>query len=112
MEGCDHLQAFLFNLAVGGGTGSGFGGLLAEELTSLYRKKAKVSFAIYPAFSISTCVVEPYNALLATHDFIEHNNITILLDNEAGYEMCQKHLNIKRPSYFNINRYAILRHLI
>eukprot|EP01084_Bolivina_argentea_P038941 71983_1 len=29
VEDCDHCQAFLFNLAVGGGTGSGFGGLLA-----------------------------------------------------------------------------------
>ena len=33
VEGCEHLQAFLFNLAVGGGTGSGFGGLLSEEMT-------------------------------------------------------------------------------
>jgi len=104
VESSEHFQAFLFNGAVGGGTGSGFGGLLAEELTSIYRKKAKVSFSIYPAFQISTCVVEPYNALLATHDFIEHNNITVLLDNEAGYEICQKHLGINRPSYFNINR--------
>eukprot|EP01083_Nonionella_stella_P005821 16794_1 len=103
-EGCDHLQAFLFNLAVGGGTGSGFGGLLAEQLTDTYRKKAKISFSIYPSANLSTCVVEPYNSLLATHDFIEHNNITVLLDNEAGYEMCQTHLGYKRPSYFNINR--------
>jgi len=103
-EACEHFQAFLVNCAVGGGTGSGFGGLLQEELTAQYRKKAKLSCAIYPAFTMSTCVVEPYNALLATHDLIEHNNITVLLDNEAGYEICQRHLGIKRPSYFNINR--------
>jgi len=104
VEGCEHFQAFLFNMAVGGGTGSGFGGLLADELTANYRKKAKLSCAIYPAWSMSTCVVEPYNALLATHNLIEHNNITMLLDNEAGYEICQKHLQINKPSYFNINR--------
>eukprot|EP01083_Nonionella_stella_P021467 59508_1 len=39
VERCEHLQGFLLNLAVGGGTGSGFGGLLCESLTSLYRKK-------------------------------------------------------------------------
>eukprot|EP00485_Elphidium_margaritaceum_P009558 CAMPEP_0202700884 /NCGR_PEP_ID=MMETSP1385-20130828/14025_1 /ASSEMBLY_ACC=CAM_ASM_000861 /TAXON_ID=933848 /ORGANISM="Elphidium margaritaceum" /LENGTH=569 /DNA_ID=CAMNT_0049358175 /DNA_START=57 /DNA_END=1766 /DNA_ORIENTATION=- len=104
VEQCEHFQSFLFNMAVGGGTGSGFGGLLAQELSSLYRKKAKISFSIYPAFQMSTCVVEPYNALLATHDLIENNNITVILDNEAGYEMCQRHLQIPRPSYFNINR--------
>jgi len=48
--------------------------------------------------------VEPYNALLATHNLIEHNNITMLLDNEAGYQICQQKLGIPKPSYFNINR--------
>jgi len=104
VEPCDYVQSFLFNAAVGGGTGSGFGGLLVEEMSDRYRKRPKVSLSVYPAFNISTCVVEPYNALLATHDLIEHNNITMVLDNEAGYEVCQRHLNIRRPSYFNINR--------
>lgn len=106
VEPCEYVQSFLINAAVGGGTGSGFGGLLLEEISEKYRKRPKVSFSVYPAFNISTCVVEPYNALLATHDLIEHNNITVVLDNEAGYEICQRHLNINRPSYFNINRYV------
>jgi len=104
VEPCEFVQSFLLNAAVGGGTGSGFGGLLVEELHSVYRKRPKVSFSVFPAFNISTCVVEPYNSLLATHDLIEFNNITVVLDNEAGYEVCQTHLGIDRPSYFNINR--------
>jgi len=103
-EICDHVQGFLFNFAVGGGTGSGFGGLLIEHMSDEYKKVPKISFAIYPSETLSTCVVEPYNALLSTHDLIEHNKITCVIDNEAGYELCQKKLRIKRPSYFNINR--------
>jgi tubulin alpha len=30
--------------------------------------------------------------------------VSVLLDNEAIYEICQKHLDCKRPSYDNLNR--------
>jgi tubulin alpha len=49
-------------------------------------------------------VVEPYNALLTTHWLLDHTEISVLLDNEAMYEICQKHLDIKRPSYDTLNR--------
>merc|ERR1739842_62340 len=52
----------------------------------------------------STCVVEPYNSLLTTHWLLDHTEVSVLLDNEAIYEICQKHLDCKRPSYDNLNR--------
>merc|ERR1712200_402730 len=52
----------------------------------------------------STCVVEPYNALLTTHWLLDHTEISMGLDNEAIYEICQKNLDIKRPSYDTLNR--------
>merc|ERR1712013_18734 len=69
-----------------------------------YRKKSKLGFEAYPSPTISTCVVEPYNALLTTHWLLDHTEISVLLDNEAMYEICQKHLDIKRPSYDVLNR--------
>ena len=59
---------------------------------------------MYPSPTISTCVVEPYNALLTTHWLLDHTEISIVLDNEAIYEICQKNLDIKRPSYDTLNR--------
>ena len=53
---------------------------------------------------MSNCVVEPYNALLTTHWLLDHTEVSIMLDNEAIYEICQKWLDIKRPSYDNLNR--------
>merc|ERR1739838_1170212 len=61
VESCDNLQGFLMCHAVGGGTGSGLGMLILERLAVDYRKKSKIGFEIYPAPSISTCIVEPYN---------------------------------------------------
>jgi len=69
-----------------------------------YRKKPKLGFEVYPSPTISTCVVEPYNALLTTHWLTDHTEISVVLDNEAIYEICQKQLDIERPSYETLNR--------
>merc|ERR1712242_178505 len=45
-----------------------------------------------------------YNALLTTHWLLDHAEISVVLDNEAIYEICQKNLDIKRPSYDTLNR--------
>merc|ERR1712003_129001 len=57
-----------------------------------------------PSPTISTCVVEPYNSLLTTHWLLDHTEVSVVLDNEAIYEICQKWLDCKRPSYDNLNR--------
>jgi tubulin alpha len=104
VDNCDNVQGFCINHAVGGGTGSGLGALVLERIAVDYRKKSKLGFEIYPSPQISTCIVEPYNALLATHWLLDHTEVSIVLDNEAIYEICQKHLDIKRPSYENLNK--------
>merc|ERR1711936_107036 len=68
-----------------------------------YRKKSKIGFEIYPSPNISTCIVEPYNGLLSTHWLLDHTDVSLVLDNEALYEICQKKLDIKKPSYGNLN---------
>jgi len=49
-------------------------------------------------------VVEPYNSLLATHWLLDHTEVSLLLDNEAIYGICQKHLRIPKPDVNNLNR--------
>merc|ERR1711994_677468 len=93
----------IINHAVGGGTGSGLGALILERIAVDYRKKSKIGFEIYPAPKISTCIVEPYNAMLSTHWLLDHTEVSVVLDNEAIYTICQKQLDIDRPSYDNLN---------
>merc|ERR1711988_14678 len=88
----------------GGGTGSGLGMLILERLAVDYRKKSKIGFEIYPSPNISTCIVEPYNGLLSTHWLLDHTDVSLVLDNEACYEICQKKLDIQKPSYVDLNR--------
>ena len=89
--------------AVGGGTGSGLGALILERCAVDYRKKSKLGFEVYPSPAISTCIVEPYNALLSTHWLLDHTEVSIMLDNEALYALYNKHLSIKKPDYDNLN---------
>jgi len=101
---CTGLQGFLVFHCFGGGTGSGFTSLLMERISVDYGKKYKLEFAVYPAPQISTAVVEPYNSILTTHVTLEHSDCAFMVDNEAIYDICQRKLNITRPTYSNLNR--------
>ena len=101
---CTGLQGFLVFHAVGGGTGSGLGSLLLERLSVDYGKKSKLGFTICPSPQVSTAVVQPYNSVLSTHSLLEHTDVSMLLDNEAIYDICRRSLDIERPTYINLNR--------
>ncbi|XP_055907739.1 tubulin alpha chain-like isoform X2 [Eupeodes corollae] len=103
-ESCSNLRGFLIFRSIGGGTGSGLGNLIAEHLLELYEKIAKVEFIIFPSPSLSPLIVEPYNALLATHLGMDSMECSCILDNEALYDICSKKLNINAPKYKNLNR--------
>jgi tubulin alpha len=103
VDNSENVQGFIVNHAVGGGTGSGLGMLILERLAVDYRKKSKIGFEIYPSPNISTCIVEPYNGLLSTHWLLDHTDVSLVLDNEGLYSICQSKLDIKKPSYVNLN---------
>jgi tubulin alpha len=87
----------------GGGTGSGFGALLLERITTEFSRKSKLEFSVYPSPGTSTAVVEPYNAVLSTHSTIENSDCTFLVDNDAVYDLCRRNLDIPRPGYEHMN---------
>ncbi|KAL5612347.1 hypothetical protein BROUX41_000121 [Berkeleyomyces rouxiae] len=104
VDNCSSLQGFLIFHSFGGGTGSGFGALMLERLAHEYGKKCKLEFAVYPAPRVSNAIVEPYNAVLATHSTIENADCTFLVDNEAVYDICRRNLDVPRPSSEHLNR--------
>jgi tubulin alpha len=104
VEDCDNVQGFIMTHAIGGGTGSGLGMLILERLAVDYRKKSKIGFEIYPSPAISTCIVEPYNGLLSTHWLLDHTDVSLILDNEALYDLGKNNLDLKALSYNQLNR--------
>merc|ERR1712176_1566617 len=54
-----------------------------------------------------TAVVEPYNAVLMTHNLLEYTNVSFLVDNEALYDICKRNLDLESPTYANLNRIIV-----
>lgn len=77
-DNCSGLQGFFVFHSFGGGTGSGFGALLLERLSTDYGKKSKLEFCVYPAPQLSSSVVEPYNSVLTTHTTLEHADCSFM----------------------------------
>jgi len=82
-EKCDSTQAFTLYHSIGGGTGSGFGTLILLKIRDAYPDKITCSYSVYPSPKVSDTVVEPYNAVLSTHQLLENSDETFIIDNEA-----------------------------
>merc|ERR1711890_147937 len=66
--------------------------------------KSKLSFTVWACPQVATAVVEPYNTVLCVHSLLEHTDVTVMMDNEALYDICRRNLDIERPTYTNLNR--------
>ncbi|CAG9313831.1 unnamed protein product [Blepharisma stoltei] len=104
VENCSDLEGFLLFHSLGGGTGSGLGSLILENLVMEYGEQTRINFSIYPGSKNAVSVVEPYNTILSMRSLIGSSDAVVVLDNEAVYEICQNHLNIRRPTFTNLNR--------
>jgi len=78
-DNCSGLQGFFVFHSFGGGTGSGFGALILERLSTDYGKKSKLEFSVYPAPTMANSVVEPYNSILTTHTTLEHSDCSFMV---------------------------------
>lgn len=63
-----------------------------------------MSFNIHPSTVASTSCLEPYNYALSTYLRRSHENVAVVLDNEALHSICTRNLDIERPAYSNMNR--------
>merc|ERR1712093_224263 len=93
-DACSGLQGFIVFHSFGGGTGSGFGALLLERLSTDYGKKSKLEFAVYPSPRMSSSVVEPYNSVLTTHTTLEHVDCSLRFDGALNVDLNEFQTNL------------------
>merc|ERR1712062_59943 len=99
-EKCDCAQAFTLYHSIGGGTGSGFGTLILLKIRDSYPDKITCSYSIYPSPKVSDTVVEPYNAVLSTHQLLENSDETFIIDNEAWMNIQHNVLKVTSDADF------------
>merc|ERR1739846_28846 len=103
VENCDCPQGFQVCHSLGGGTGSGMGTLVLLKLRDAYPDRVLCTFSVYPSPKVSDTVVEPYNAVLSTHQLLENADETFIIDNEALYNISHNVLKQNAPTYADLN---------
>jgi len=103
IEQCDSPQGFQLMHSLGGGTGSGMGTLLLLKIRDGYPDRITTTYSVYPSPKVSDTVVEPYNAVLSTHQLLENSDETFIVDNEALYNISNNVLKAKEPTYQKLN---------
>jgi tubulin beta len=104
VESCDVLQGFQLTHSLGGGTGSGMGTLLVSKIREEYPDRILATYSVFPSPKVSDTVIEPYNCTLSVHQLVENADAVFVVDNEALYNICTKHLAKKNPSYADLNK--------
>merc|ERR1712178_163117 len=61
------------------------------------------TFSVYPSPKVSDTVVEPYNAVLSSHQLLENSDETFVVDNEALYNIAHNLLKLPSPTYTELN---------
>lgn len=89
--------------ALGGGTGSGMGSLLAQNMIDEYPDRVLKSYVVMPSSKTSDIVVEPYNAVLSMNHLIECIHQVFYMDNEALYYICNNVLRLLSPTHDDMN---------
>ncbi|KAM9845896.1 tubulin beta-4B chain-like isoform 3-T3 [Aulostomus maculatus] len=102
-DSCDCLQGFQLTHSLGGGTGSGLGTLVINNIREEYPDRMLNAFSVVPSPKVSDTVVEPYNAILSLHQLVDNTDETFCIDNEGLYDICFRTLKLSNPTYSDLN---------
>ncbi|ODV92735.1 hypothetical protein CANCADRAFT_1330 [Tortispora caseinolytica NRRL Y-17796] len=104
-EGSDSLEGFMMMHSIAGGTGSGLGSYILEQLSDRYSKKIIHTYSVFPASTqVSDVVVQPYNAVLALKRLIRYADSVVVLDNTALSRIAADRLHVQEPSFDQTNQ--------
>ncbi|OAG29223.1 tubulin gamma [Nematocida displodere] len=108
-ESSDFLDGFILFHSVGGGTGSGLGSFLLEEIKERMPKKSITTVSIFPNNEeMSDAVVQPYNSVLTMNRLKECADGVIAMDNGALARAVGDSLKVSSPTFSHTNRLASL----
>jgi len=103
-DGSDSLEGFVVCHSIAGGTGSGMGSRMLEELNSQYPKKLIQTYSVFPnQGETSDVVVQPYNSILTLKRLTLNADCVVVLDNTALNRIAVDRLKVANPSVAEIN---------
>lgn len=103
-DGSDCLEGFVVCHSIAGGTGSGMGSCMLEQLNDRFPKKLIQTYSVFPnQDEVSDVVVQPYNSLLTLKRLALNADCVVVLDNMALNRIAVERLHIENPTFTQIN---------
>lgn len=104
-DGSDSLEGFVLCHSIAGGTGSGMGSYLLENLNDNFPKKLIQTYSVFPDQdnNKSDVVVQPYNSILTLKRLTENADCVVVLDNTALNKIAVERLKISNPTVSQLN---------
>uniref|UniRef100_A0A0K8RF30 Tubulin delta chain n=1 Tax=Ixodes ricinus TaxID=34613 RepID=A0A0K8RF30_IXORI len=103
VEKCDSLSGFFIIMSMAGGTGSGLGTFITQNLQDQYSSSLKMNHIIWP-YGTGEVIVQNYNSILTLSHLYRSSDALLVHENDAVHKICAKLLNIKQISFNNINQ--------
>lgn len=104
-DGSDSLEGFVMIHSIAGGTGSGLGSYVLENINDRYPKKLIQTYSVFPLLSTETSdvVVQPYNSVLTLKRLTLNADCVVVLDNTALNRIASDRLKLQNPTFAQIN---------
>lgn len=102
-DGSDSLEGFVLCHSIAGGTGSGMGSYLLEQLNDHFPKKLIQTYSVFPDQRQPDVVVQPYNSILTMKRLTVNADAVVVLDNTALNTIATDRLKLKEPTVGQLN---------
>jgi tubulin epsilon len=89
VEACESLQSFLMLHSLGGGTGSGVGTYILEQLADEYPDVFRFTASVFPSED-DDVITSPYNAMLSLSKLVEFADCVLPIENQALAEIVSR----------------------
>ncbi|XP_027965151.1 tubulin delta chain isoform X2 [Eumetopias jubatus] len=103
VEKCDSLSGFFIIMSMAGGTGSGLGAFVTQNLQDQYSNSLKMNQIIWP-YGTGEVIVQNYNSILTLSHLYRSSDALLVHENDALHKICAKLMNIKQISFSDINQ--------
>ncbi|XP_040857437.1 tubulin delta chain [Ochotona curzoniae] len=103
VEKCDSLSGFFIIMSMAGGTGSGLGTFITQNLQDQFSNSLRMNQIIWP-YGTGEVIVQNYNSILTLSHLYRSSDALLVHENDAIHKICAKLMNIKQISFRDINQ--------
>ena len=100
------LQGFVLCHSISGGTGSGYGSYLLEQLSERFPHKVIQTYSVFPSKKdMGVGEVANYNSVLTLKRLEEQADSVVVLDNTALNRIAEERLQLQNPTMDDLNAF-------